>query len=386
MRILHTADWHLGKLLKGTDRTPEIAAALEELVSLVRSERVELVLVAGDLFDRPQVSAEAEAAAFGFFHRLHELQVPAWVIAGNHDPRERLEALAPLLALAGTTVRGEVRLSGQGGVVCFPGGQAALLPFLSERRLVKAQMLLEGEGTQWKGIYADGMRRVVDNLCAGMNAAGVKLIMGHLTVEGSRLGGGEFQFYCSNSYAVSPSIFPTSLSYVALGHIHRQQQVSEAPVAWYPGSLVQLDFGEGENAPRGALLIEVEPGTPPRVHPVEARWGKPLKTFRIKLEHLERRLDELATWGGYAKLVLEGRGNAALRERLFKEFPGLLEVEFHTPESAATPPVAPMPEELDWADTYTSYVRDTYGGEPDEALLSAFRQVYEEVHAAEAAI
>lgn len=385
MRILHTADWHLGKLLKGTDRTPEIAAALEEVVSLVRSERVELVVVAGDLFDRPQVSAEAEAAAFSFFRRLHELQVPAWVIAGNHDSRDRLEALAPLLSLAGATVRGEVRLSGQGGVVCFPGGQAALLPFLSERRLIKAQMLLDGEGTQWKGIYADGIRRVVDNLCAGMNAAGVNLMMGHLTAEGSRLGGGEFQFYCTNSYAVSPSIFPTSLSYVALGHIHRQQQVGEAPIAWYSGSLVQLDFGEGENTPRGALLVEVEPGVPPNVYPVEARWGKPLKTFRMKVEHLERRLDELATWGGYAKLVLEGRGNAALRERLFKEFPGLLEVEFHTPESEATPPVVPMPEELDWADTYASYIRDTYASEPDEALLSAFRQAYEEVHAAEEA-
>lgn len=383
MRILHTADWHLGKLLKGTDRTPEIAVALDEILALVKSEGIERVLVAGDLFDRPQVSAEAEAAAFSFFRRLHELGVPALVIGGNHDSRDRLEALSPLLALAGVTVLGEVRLSGQGGVVRFPGGQAALLPFLSERRLVKAQMLLDGEGTQWKGIYADGMRRVVDNLCAGMNGAGVNLMMGHLTAEGSRLGGGEFQFYCTNSYAVSPSTFPTRLNYVALGHIHRQQQVGEAPVAWYSGSLIQLDFGEGENAPRGALIVEAEPGVPPRVHPVEARWGKPLKTFRMQVEHLERRQGELSTWGGYAKLVLEGRGNAALRERLFKEFPGLLEVEFNTPESEAVRVVPPMPEELDWAETYASYIRDTYAAEPDEALLSAFRQVYEEVHALE---
>jgi exonuclease SbcD len=386
MRILHTADWHLGKLLKGTDRTPEIAAALEEVLALVKSERIERVLVAGDLFDRPQVSAEAEAAAFSFFRRLHELQVPALVIGGNHDSRDRLQALSPLLALAGVTVLGEVRLFGQGGVVRFPGGQAALLPFLSERRLVKAQMLLDGEGTQWKGVYADGMRRVVDNLCAGMNGAGVNLMMGHLTAEGSRLGGGEFQFYCTNSYAVSPSTFPTSLNYVALGHIHRQQQVGEAPIAWYSGSLIQLDFGEGENAPRGALIVEAEPGVLPKVHPVEARWGKPLKTFRMKVEHLERRLDELATWGGYAKLVLEGRGNAALRERLFKEFSGLLEVEFNTPESEAVRVAPPMPEELDWAETYASYIRDTYVSEPDEALLSAFRQVYEEVHAVEEAV
>ena len=98
MRLLHTADWHLGKLLKGVDRTPEIAAALRDLLGLVRSERVDLVVVSGDLFDRPQVSAEAEACAVEFFMELKALGVPALVIAGNHDPKERLEALEKELA------------------------------------------------------------------------------------------------------------------------------------------------------------------------------------------------------------------------------------------------------------------------------------------------
>ena len=89
MRLLHTADWHLGKLLKGVDRTPEIAAALRDLLGLVRSERVDLVVVSGDLFDRPQVSAEAEACAVEFFMELKALGVPALVIAGNHGPRQR---------------------------------------------------------------------------------------------------------------------------------------------------------------------------------------------------------------------------------------------------------------------------------------------------------
>lgn len=101
MRLLHTADWHLGKLLKGVDRTPEIAAALRDLLGLVRSERVDLVVVSGDLFDRPQVSAEAEACAVEFFMELKALGVPALVIAGNHDPKERLRALAPFSGLRG---------------------------------------------------------------------------------------------------------------------------------------------------------------------------------------------------------------------------------------------------------------------------------------------
>ena len=116
MRILHTADWHLGKVLKGRERTPEIRQALQGLLGLVRSERIDLVLVAGDLFDRSVVSTEAEAAAFEFFVGLREHKVPALVIAGNHDSRDRLEALAPLLSLTGATVLGNWRSVQEGGV------------------------------------------------------------------------------------------------------------------------------------------------------------------------------------------------------------------------------------------------------------------------------
>ncbi|AEB12059.1 metallophosphoesterase family protein [Marinithermus hydrothermalis] len=382
MRILHTADWHLGKTLKGVDRTPEIALALRELLEVVRSERVDLVIVAGDLFDRPVVSAEAEAAAFEFFLGLKELGVPALVIAGNHDARERLEALAPLLLLAGTTALGRVRLREDGGVYAFSWGRAALLPFLSERRLVKAVHLLEEDGGTWKGRYADGMRRVIQNLAAGFDPEGVNLLVAHLTVEGAhlRLGGGEFAFYVSNSYAVPATALPATAHYVALGHIHRQQQVAEAPVAWYAGSLIQLDFGEGEDAPRGALLVEVEPGRLPQVHALEARWGKPLRTYRMKLEHLDRRWDEVRDWPGYARLVLEGPGNPALRERIYRELPGVLDVQFTG--SAEAQPVEAMarPEELDWLEAYAAYLRDVKGVELSEAQREAFKRVYEEVH------
>lgn len=380
MRILHTADWHLGKILKGRDRTAEIAKALGSLLDLVKSERIDLVLIAGDLFDRAVVSTEAEAAAFEFFLGLRELGVAALAIAGNHDSRERMEALSPLLYLTGATVFGDVRFAEQGGVLDIPGGRAALLPFLSERRLVKANHLLEGDGSVWKGIYGEGMKKIFANLTGGFGAE-VNLLMAHLTVEGSRLGGGEFTFYTTNSYAVRPSDFPLTASYVALGHIHRQQPVGESPVAWYCGSLVQLDFGEGENADRGALIVELEAGASPRVHPVKERWGRPLKTFRMNLEHLDHRWSEVASFAGLSKLVLQGQGNAALRERLFHEMPDLLEVEFNTLE-VELPSEAPVaPENWDWAEAYAQYRLEASGAEPSLELLQAFRQTYEETHA-----
>lgn len=380
MRILHTADWHLGKVLKGRERTPEIRQALQALLGLVRSERIELVLVAGDLFDRSVVSTEAEAAAFEFFLGLRELGVPALVIAGNHDSRERLEALSPLLSLTGATVFGNLRFAEEGGVVEALGASVALLPFLSERRLVRAGDLLQGDSADWKRTYGHSLELILKNLATGFRTD-LNLLMAHLTVEGGQLGGGEFTFHTTNSYAIPKSAFPLSLSYVALGHLHRQQQVSEAPVAWYAGSLIQLDFGESENSHQGALIVELEPGRPPLVHPVRARWGKPLKTFRLSRETLDRRWEEIRAFPGYSKIVIEGPGNAALRERLFKELPDLLEVEFHTPDGGVKGPTVVDTENLDWVEAYAEYRRTATAREANPELLEAFRQVYEEAHA-----
>lgn len=379
MRILHTADWHLGKVLKGRERTPEIRQALQELLGLVKSEGIELVLVAGDLFDRSVVSSEAEAAAFEFFVGLRELGVPALVIAGNHDSRERLEALSPLLSLTGATVFGHLRFAEDGGVVEASRARVALLPFLSERRLVKASGVLQGDGAEWKKTYIDGMRLILQNLAQGFSGD-LNLLMAHLTVEGGRLGGGEFVFYTTNSYAIPASAFPLNLGYVALGHLHRQQQVCEAPVAWYAGSLIQLDFGESENHHQGALIVEVTPGLPAKVHPVKARWGRPLKTFRVSRDSLDRRWEEIRAFSGYSKIVIEGPGNPALRERLFKELPDLLEVEFHTPEAEASSPAAVDTENLDWVEAYAEYRRLATAQEASPELLEAFRQIYEEIH------
>ncbi len=101
-------------------------------------------------------------------------------------------------------------------------------------------------------------------------------MLAHFALEGVRPGGGEFFFHLSGSYAVPPSVLPLGARYLALGHVHRQQQVSEAPLAWYAGSLVQLDFGEGEEGERGALLVELPPSGPPGCTPSGSAGGSPL--------------------------------------------------------------------------------------------------------------
>lgn len=365
VRLLHTADWHLGKVLKGVDRTPEIGEALKALLEVVKRERVDLVVVSGDLFDRPQPSAEAEAHAVEFFLGLKALGVPALVIAGNHDPKERLEALSPLFALVGVEVRGRPLFREEGGVVRVRGVEAALLPFVSERILVK-KTFQEAEDRHRS--YAEAMRRILENLQS-------PLMLAHFAVAGARPGAGEFAFHLMGSYAVPPSLLPLSARYLALGHIHRQQQVSEAPLAWYPGSLIQLDFGEGEEAERGALLVELPPSGPPRVHPIRERWGKPLRTYRLAPTELDGRLAELERFPGYLRLVVEGRLGPEEKERLYRHLPHLLAVE--TAGALLEEEGEERGPELSLLEAYGRYLKER--GREEEALLERLAQVLREV-------
>lgn len=363
MRLLHTADWHLGKLLKGVDRTPEIAAALRDLLGLVRSERVDLVVVSGDLFDRPQVSAEAEACAVEFFMELKALGVPALVIAGNHDPKERTRALAPFSGLRGPgsgAASSSPRREGGGGG--RGAGGASALRFRAPPRPAP---LPGGRGP------APHLRR---GPAPGAGQPQSPLLLGHFAVEGARPGGGEFVFHLVGSYAVPRASLPLEVRYLALGHVHRQQQVSEAPVAWYPGSLVQLDFGEGEGAERGALLVELPPRGRPGSTP--SRGGGEAPQDLPPAARGAGREDGRV--GALSRLPAPGGGGEAfpqVKENLFRALPHLLAVE-GAPLQAGEGRREEV-QDLGFVEGYARYLEER--GRKEEALLERFAEVLAEV-------
>ncbi|MEI2577722.1 metallophosphoesterase family protein [Scytonema sp. PRP1] len=143
MRLIHTSDWHLGRRLKGEDRTPEIAATLDELLKQAKELQVDAVLVAGDIYDVPNPPAEAEQVAYNFFCKLKEAKIPAVVIAGNHDSAFRIDGIAKILSYIGVQALGRPQKANKGGVINLdtPSGKlcVAAMPFASERRLLKYQ-------------------------------------------------------------------------------------------------------------------------------------------------------------------------------------------------------------------------------------------------------
>src|SRR6266568_1945132 len=161
MRLLHTGDWHVGKTIRGRSRQAEFEVVLDEVVAIAVDERVDAVLVAGDLYEHRTATPEADLLVFDAFLRLHGAGIPVVAIPGNHDSASRFEALAGLLAAVDVHVVPRVVPPGEGSVVELPsrdGSETAVVacvPFVPERRFGDAAALFEATEA-WAGAYAEG--------------------------------------------------------------------------------------------------------------------------------------------------------------------------------------------------------------------------------------
>ena len=285
MKLLHTSDWHVGKTIRGHSRIPEHEAVLTEIVTLADEHSVDLVIVAGDLFETATPTAEAESLVYRTLLQLLDTDAHVAVISGNHDNARRLRAVAPVFeALGRIHLVTEPTRPDDGGVIrlSMPGGEQvrlAMLPFVSQRGVVRAKNLMEAAAYENTQAYGDRMRLLIETLTAEFGSDTVNILAAHAFVYGGQLGGGERAAHFIDDYAISAQSFPVTASYVALGHVHRPQKIQGKAPIHYCGSPLQLDFGE-EDQRKQVNLVEIEPGVPPAVTPVPLSGGRALRTLR----------------------------------------------------------------------------------------------------------
>ncbi len=381
MRILHTADWHVGRMLRGSSRIEEHEAVLGEVVRVARDRAVDLVLVAGDLFDAAAPPPEAERVVYRALLDLAET-APVVVVAGNHDSDRRLAAVAPLLERVKVFTRAHVARPEAGGVleVATRSGEVArvaCLPFLSQRYVVRACDLMALGADEAAQRYDDRIRRIVAALTDGMGGGTVNLLVAHLFVAGAQPAGGERGAHVAAEYAVSPAAFGPHLSYVALGHLHRLQRVPAACPVWYAGSPLQLDFGEETNRP-GVLLVEVSPGLPARVEAVPLGAGRRLVTVCGRLDELRRMAGTVQ--GAWLRVVVREPRRPDLAEEVRRLLPEAVEVLVEAPRRAEGPARAARTEASP-GELFRAYLREQ--GACDDRVAALFDTLYEAVLAEE---
>lgn len=283
MRFLHTSDWHIGRTVRGRSRRDEQERALQEILSHVRDQRVDCLLVSGDVFDTSAPAPEAEMLVYGFFRELHGEGIPAIVLAGNHDHPLRFDALSPLLRALDIHLVGRPAAPDGGGVVEVQSrdgkekAQIAALPWVAEREAVDFGQLQASEAAPLVQ-YAERLSSAMRALTAGYRPDSCNIMLAHLFLQNAVVGpgGGERELHMSMGiYGVNPQQLPAEPQYIGLGHVHKAQAVRKSPAVWYSGSLLQLDFGEREQA-KSVNLVEVHPRRPAEVSQLPITAGRAL--------------------------------------------------------------------------------------------------------------
>jgi exonuclease SbcD len=275
-------------------------------------------------------------------------------------------------------VLGEPRRADDGGVVEHAGAggdvRLALLPFCSKRSIVRSEQLMGLDAGQLGGVYDERVRHVIAHLTEGFTPDAVNVIALHGMVTGAQLGGGERAAQTFDDYCIGSVAFPAHAHYVAVGHVHRTQQIGGAAPIWYSGSPLQVDFGDTEPE-ANVLIVEAATSTPAQIRKVPVTGARRLQTLRGGMDQLR----ELAgtTGDDFLRVIVEEPGRAGLAEEV-RELLGEGVLDVHLPprerqeggERRSERGLSRTPHEL-----FAEYLR--YDGTEDPRLNDLFAELLE---------
>jgi DNA repair protein SbcD/Mre11 len=386
MKFLHTSDWHVGKVLRGHSRLPEHAEVLKEIVDIARREAVDAVLIAGDLYETSAPSGEAQRYVVHTLIELCKTGAEVIAMAGNHDHAGTFDAYRPLMAAAGIQLVGHVRPVDQGGVVSFTARSTgervnvAVLPFLTTRHAVRAAEILTGTPEQHSGAYDQQVRQMLTHLKTGFTDGAVNIIMAHLTITDAKMGGGERAAQTIFDYYVPAGAFGAEPHYVALGHLHRRQQIPAPCPVHYCGSPIAIDFCEEDND-SVALLVEVSPTTPASVTEIPLTKGRRLRTVRGSVKELSARAPEFAD--EFLRVYVCEPARAGLRDEVLEVLPNALEIRID-PQFASRDEQPARPDRTDRTpiELFAEFCKEK--AISDSRVDALFAQLLDELTSAEA--
>lgn len=244
-RVLHTGDWHLGRRLFGIERLDDAREVLAEITEVARAERVDAVLVAGDLLDRKLVEPDVLAVCVRALEDLADV-APVVAVTGNHDDPAFWATLAPYLRQRRIVLHTSVP-SPEAVIETVPTAEGALI--VGCVPWIESGYLPAGGASELAVAVGDALTRVA------AEHGHPTILLGHLMIQGARLGGGERELTVRDAHGIAGAALPAAIDYIALGHIHLAQALPGfAGAGRYSGSPQQLDFGESAQTPQVAIV------------------------------------------------------------------------------------------------------------------------------------
>lgn len=382
MRILHTSDWHIGKRLSDRERLPEQAEALDEIAEICNQENVEIVLVAGDVFDTFTPPAEAEELFYAKIKKIAGEDRAVVIVSGNHDDGVRLSAAAPFAQDAGVYLFGNkpkgARSDANRRVCTVESGDFYLILKNEKGEEIYINALpypneasLKEEKTQES--YSEKIRRWIARGEEGYRKGIPYILLTHLFAAGGKCSESERDIDLGGARVVPLSVFPKN-AYVALGHLHRPQKIAEN--VYYSGSLLQYSFDEA-NTQKSVRLLETEGDSVKSVKEIPLHAGKEL--VRPECNGAEEALKILSHYQNHfveLTLNLDAPLTARETQSLKDACEGLV---FINPR-VKTEETAPVYQRarLSPAELFNEYYRSKFGNDADGELTEKFLSLLEE--------
>ncbi|MBQ2808381.1 MAG: exonuclease SbcCD subunit D C-terminal domain-containing protein [Bacteroidaceae bacterium] len=247
MKIIHTADWHLGQTFYGYDRSKEHALFLDWLCSIIKERSIDLLLIAGDIFDTPNPSAEAQRMYYHFLKRVTQENEGLQIIAtaGNHDSAARIEAPSPLLNVFNVHVSGVVHYRNEeidydSMIIPIVGNGCCLaVPYLRHNDHPEAESYSKGVAKMYSALYERAREKGYSPIIA----------MGHLQASGAEVSVGDTSEHAviGGMEGIETGFADEGIIYTALGHLHKAQRVGRKENIRYSGAPLPMSFAELRN-------------------------------------------------------------------------------------------------------------------------------------------
>ncbi|MEC5317958.1 exonuclease subunit SbcD [Brenneria populi subsp. brevivirga] len=314
MRIIHTADWHLGQYFYTKSRAAEHQAFLHWLIAQVELRQVDAVIVAGDIFDNGSPPSYAREMYYRFVVDLQRKGCRLVILAGNHDSVATLNESRDLLAFMHTQVIAGVDGDLEKQVLVLenrqgqPGAVLCAIPFLRPRDLTTSQAGQSGDEKQQKlqDAIAAHYQRCYRLACRKREELGLPLPIiatGHLTTVGATASDSVRDIYIGTLDAFPAQAFPPA-DYIALGHIHRPQRVTKSEHIRYSGSPIPLSFDE-LGSDKSVCLVSFEPDAPPAIETLPIPITQPMRLIKGDLADIERQLAAFHDYQGEKTVWLD---------------------------------------------------------------------------------
>lgn len=401
IKILHTADWHLGKRLQEFSRLDEQNLVLNEIIEIAEKEKVDLVLLAGDIFDTFNPNHEAVELLYKCLKRLSANgQRPIIAISGNHDSTQFVEAPDPLarelgiffyskfdsIIPSGKLDNGMEILHSEPGFMelklpkfNFPV-RILLAPYANEV-LLKTYLGEENREGEFRNLMASKWQILADKHC---DSKGVNLFIGHFffVKEGEKPEAEPESerpiLHIGGTQALYTSNIPTQVQYAALGHLHRYHTVNKEPFpVVYSSSPLAYSFSEADQQ-KQIVLIQAEPGKEVIYTPKGLLQGRPLyrKTFTNLKDALEW-LQENPYCFVEITYVTEHSVDAETRKAIMKAHDGIVNLipQIRNPQAQHSLSLKVEDLEKDMVSLFQMYFKSERGQEPNEELVSIFKEV-----------